>query len=259
MKTPFRRDRRASDGRRTTIVEELERIIRRVIFIPLAAPILLLGGSSLGKVTARSLDMPEGVPATITAAQATPRIQLELLSRIMTGLRADGVQTEDYVRLYQDHVSPVEHSLTRRGVPTRVARQTAWPLVELAYRNGLDPATVVSVMLIESRGDPRATSFVGARGLMQIMPVHIGSWRDCGDDLYDIQDNLCIGTTFLASLLRRFDGDERRSLLAYNGCVRGTNTPNCHRYPDKVRTLRSQIRAEWDHWSRTTPTAAAAP
>jgi hypothetical protein len=24
-------------------------------------------------------------------------------------------------------------------------------------------------------------------------------------------------------------------LLRYNGCVRGTNTPDCHRYPDVVK------------------------
>ena len=27
----------------------------------------------------------------------------------------------------------------------------------------------------------------------------------------------------------------RKGLLRYNGCVRGTNTPNCFRYPDKVQ------------------------
>jgi hypothetical protein len=26
----------------------------------------------------------------------------------------------------------------------------------------------------------------------------------------------------------------RRGLLKYNGCVRGTNTPNCRTYPDKI-------------------------
>ncbi|HEX4936217.1 MAG TPA: hypothetical protein VFV33_23710, partial [Gemmatimonadaceae bacterium] len=27
----------------------------------------------------------------------------------------------------------------------------------------------------------------------------------------------------------------RKALLAYNGCVRGKNTKDCHRYPDQVR------------------------
>jgi hypothetical protein len=30
------------------------------------------------------------------------------------------------------------------------------------------------------------------------------------------------------------EGAVRTGLLRYNGCVRGANTPGCHRYPDKV-------------------------
>ena len=120
----------------------------------------------------------------------------------------------------------------------------AWPLVEQSYARGLDPATVVAVVLVESSGKPTATSFVGARGLMQIMPMHEGQWG-CGRDLYDIEANLCHGTRILAWNLRRFRGDEDRALLAYNGCVNGTNTPNCHTYPSKVRRIRERVRAEW--------------
>jgi soluble lytic murein transglycosylase-like protein len=109
----------------------------------------------------------------------------------------------------------------------------AWPLVENSYERGLDPATVVAILLIESSGRPDATSFMGARGLMQVMPMHQGRWQGCGEDLYDIESNLCYGTSILAWLLGRNGGDERRALLAYNGCVRGTNTPNCHTYPDQ--------------------------
>jgi hypothetical protein len=29
--------------------------------------------------------------------------------------------------------------------------------------------------------------------------------------------------------------DYRTALLRYNGCVRGTNTPHCKNYPDKVK------------------------
>jgi soluble lytic murein transglycosylase-like protein len=112
------------------------------------------------------------------------------------------------------------------------------------------------VLLVESGGRPRATSPVGARGLMQVMPVHQGRWIGCSGDLYDIDQNLCYGTSILAWYYQRFRGDERRALLGYNGCVRGTNTPDCHTYPDKVRRLRQEIRAEW---VRSVPTGAAAP
>jgi hypothetical protein len=44
---------------------------------------------------------------------------------------------------------------------------------------------------------------------------------------------------------RDLSAEERRALLAYNGCVRGTNTPNCHTYPNKVRDLRERVRRDW--------------
>jgi soluble lytic murein transglycosylase-like protein len=137
----------------------------------------------------------------------------------------------------------VEKVLHRRGVGRTTARQIAWPLVAHSYERGLDPAFVVSIMLNESGGRPTATSPVGARGLMQVMPSWTGHWRDCGRNLYDIEANLCNGTSILAWYLRRAS-DERRALLGYNGCVRGTNTPNCARYPDRIIRLKQQIQRE---------------
>jgi soluble lytic murein transglycosylase-like protein len=226
------------------MVEGLERLLRRLLILPLFLPVLLFGGWGLGKVTARGIALPDGAPIRIAAAASTPRAQLEALSAFMADVRSEGMDTEEYVLLYQNHVRPVEHSLKRWGLKPEVAREVAWPLVENAYERGLDPAMVVAIVLVESSGRPNATSFVGARGLMQIMPLHEGHW-ECGSDMYAIESNLCYGTSILAWNLDRYGGDERRALLAYNGCVRGTNTPNCHTYPDKVRRVRERVRREW--------------
>ena len=227
------------------MIDDLERLLRRALVLPLILPVLLFGGWGLGKVTARGVSLPEGAPVRVAAAQETPRAQLEQLSDFMSVVRAEGSDTEDYVLLYRNHVRPVEASLTEWGVDPELAREVAWPLVENAYERGLDPATVVAIVLVESSGRPGATSFVGARGLMQIMPMHKGLWEGCGLDMYEIANNLCYGTSILADNLRRFGGNERRALLAYNGCVNGTNTPNCHTYPDKVRRIRESIRQQW--------------
>lgn len=239
-------------GRRSTdredgpaVIDEIERLLRRARVLPLILPVLLFSGWGLGKITTRGIALPENVPVRIAAAAHTPREQLETLSHYMGGLRDRGEETEEYVLLYQNHVRPVEKSLERWGVRSELARRVAWPLVQNSYLRGLDPATVVAIVLVESSGRPKATSFVGARGLMQIMPMHEGLWTGCGSDLYDIEANLCYGTSILADNLRRYGGDERRALLAYNGCVRGTNTPNCHTYPAKVRRLRERVRREW--------------
>jgi hypothetical protein len=229
---------------RPGLFDDLERLLRRLRAVGVAAPFLLFAGVGVGELTNRLLEVPEGRPVRILAEGAVPRVQLELLSRHMERLRSAGDETVDYVTMYQEHVAPVEQVLRRRGVSERTARQVAWPLVQHSYRRGLDPAFVVSIVLIESGGRPNATSFVGARGLMQVMPLWAGHWRQCGRNLYDIEANLCNGTSILAWYLERNPGDERRALLGYNGCVRGTNTPNCHTYPDKVARLKQQIERE---------------
>jgi soluble lytic murein transglycosylase-like protein len=243
----LKRRRRAIPAKRAGMVDELERLLKRAVILPvILLPILLFTGLGLGKVTARGIMLPEDAPVRIAAAAYTPAAQLEALSGYMGVLRSNGQETEEYVLLYRNHVRPVETSLKDWGLDPELARRVAWPLVENAYERGLDPATVVAVLLIESSGRPNATSFMGARGLMQIMPMHLGQWKGCGDDMYDIDNNLCYGTSILAWLLRRFNGDESRALLAYNGCVRGTNTPNCHTYPSKVKRIRDRLQQEWE-------------
>ncbi|MEX1182520.1 MAG: lytic transglycosylase domain-containing protein [Gemmatimonadota bacterium] len=224
--------------------DDLEQLLRRLRAVGMAAPLLLLVGFGLGDATNGLLEMPEGVAVRTPTEANVPRVHLEVLSRQLARLYDDGSQTADYVAMYQDHIAPVEQVLRDRGISDEVARKVAWPLVQHSYRNGLDPAFVLSIVLIESGGKPNATSFVGARGLMQIMPLWEGHWRGCGRNLYDIEANLCSGTSILSWYLDRSPGDERKALLGYNGCVRGTNTPNCHTYPDKVARIKHQVQRE---------------
>lgn len=216
--------------------------MRKARIVPLAAPIFLICGFALGEATASALALPEYEPVRVQ--ERTAWFQLEGLSRFFGRLREQGAVTHEFVLTYRDHVAPVERVLERRGVESDLARRVAWPLVEYSHQNQLDPAMVLSIMWIESRGRPDATSFMGARGLMQVMPMHRGRWRGCGRDLYAIDDNLCYGTSILAWYLRHYGGDERRALLGYNGCVRGTNTADCFRYPQKVWAIRDQVRRE---------------
>lgn len=245
--TDFRRHRGAAQRAGRGLLEELERSLKRVAAIPLAAPLLLFLGLGVGKLTTQALALPSTAPVRPRGAiREVPKIQLESLTRTMSAISAEGQKTADYVVLYRDHVAPVEHALNQHGVPRVAARRMAWPLVEHARQKGLDPATVASVLLVESEGKPHATSSVGARGLMQVMPGWAGQIRGCGRNLYSIDDNLCTGTGILAWYMHAADGNERQALLGYNGCVRGTNTPNCHGYPEKVQRLRRQIKAEID-------------
>ena len=225
------------------MMEELEQLWRRLRGLAHVAPVLLLVGFSAGEVTNRILEVPADKTVRLTTEKEVPRVHIEALAGTMQRIRGEGHKTVEYVTLYREHVEPVEKVLRRRGISESTARKISWPLVEESYSRNLEPATVISIMLIESEGKPTARSFVGAAGLMQVMPFWSGHWKNCGRDLYEIKANLCNGTSILAWYFRSFES-ERKALLGYNGCVRGTNTPRCHTYPDKVDRLRTQIRNE---------------
>ncbi|MEL7087392.1 MAG: lytic transglycosylase domain-containing protein, partial [Planctomycetota bacterium] len=92
---------------------------------------------------------------------------------------------------------------------------------EHAAAAGLDPEFVRAVVTAESGGDPAAKSNRGAHGLMQITAITEKDvlQRNPGwprGDLFEIDYNLKVGTTYLAYLIDRFDGDEMLALTAYH-------------------------------------------
>lgn len=119
------------------------------------------------------------------------------------------------------------------------ADRIADALVTEGNKQNIDPTLLVGVMLVEdARLDPRARSFVGARGLMQVMPFHGGKWGCGSSDLYNIESNICHGVSVLAQTIKD-TGNLHLALQAYNGCVRGRNTPGCHNYTNKVMKARA--------------------
>ena len=81
-------------------------------------------------------------------------------------------------------------------------------------RQGVDPRFIHAVIQQESKYDSDAHSPAGARGLMQLMPATAKRF-DC-NDLKDEACNVEAGTKYLAWLLKRFDGDVKLTLAAYN-------------------------------------------
>lgn len=225
-------------------MEDLERLARHVRALPLVGIFLLLAGFATGNISRHYIDPPQHSSGPDQLDPRASHDQIDLLSQRMVDWLVDGDSTEAKAAFYREEVEPVERVLRARGIDPQLARQVAWPLTRHARIHSLDPAFVLSIVFLESAVRPAATSPVGARGLMQVMPSWVGHWRECGLNLYDIEANLCSGTSILDWYLDRFPGDERRALLAYNGCVRGTNTPNCHTYPDKVTRLRGQLARE---------------
>lgn len=136
-------------------------------------------------------------------------------------------------------ISQVLRRYTRNG---HVADRIATAVVSEGHRKRVDPTLLVGVMLVETDNlNPRAKSFVGARGLMQVMPFHRGQWGCKSRDLYDIEGNICHGVSILADAIKNAP-NLRVALQRYNGCVRGSNTPGCSSYSRKV--LRAQSMTE---------------
>lgn len=87
-------------------------------------------------------------------------------------------------------------------------------IVAVAERHGIDPLLVAAVVKTESSFDRLAVSPRGALGLMQMMPETAEEFGVA--NVYDPSQNLDAGASYLASLLRRFDGDLVLALAAYN-------------------------------------------
>jgi len=89
-----------------------------------------------------------------------------------------------------------------------------WIIFHAGERQGVDPRFIHAVIQQESNYDPKALSPAGARGLMQLMPGTAKRF-----DCHDTKDEACnveAGTKYLAWLLKRFNGDVKLVLAAYN-------------------------------------------
>ncbi|WP_298193130.1 lytic transglycosylase domain-containing protein [Novosphingobium sp.] len=91
-------------------------------------------------------------------------------------------------------------------------------VTEAAQRFGIPEAWIWAVMRVESNGDPRAISRVGALGLMQLMPA---TWATMtmryglGDNAWDARANILGGAAYLREMVDRY-GDLSAALAAYN-------------------------------------------
>jgi soluble lytic murein transglycosylase-like protein len=85
----------------------------------------------------------------------------------------------------------------------------------------LDPNLIATIMQIESCGNPKAQSGVGAIGLFQVMPYHFSD----DEDPYKPNINAKKGLAYLTKSLEARGGDPRLAFAGYNGGITGAKEP----------------------------------
>jgi len=117
------------------------------------------------------------------------------------------------------------------GHPTKAPRwQISYPwaysgqINEAAGKNGVDPYLVHALIREESRYFPMALSRSNAIGLMQLLPgtaygvaKRIGLSISSKDEIFMPDNNIKMGTSYLAYTLSRFDGQAMLAVASYNG------------------------------------------
>ncbi|PDW01498.1 transglycosylase SLT domain-containing protein, partial [Candidatus Viridilinea mediisalina] len=193
------------------------------------------------------------------AAAATPDVTLELSVERAALLEAVGLQREAMAvwrHALDEHPDPQGRFALARAAHAdgatypallaaeRLARQapsgsaapplalqrlrfpTPYPelVVRASQAYNIDPRLFYALMRQESLFNPGATSWVGARGLGQVMPATgSGIAQDLGvsdfvlDDLYRPAVSIRFGTFYLSQRIRDMQGSIHAGLAAYNG------------------------------------------
>lgn len=189
-----------------------------------------------GRSAAAVVVVPASLPpAVVMAARPTLSQILDLVLRerpTAAELAYAGSEAGDFPAGSDE--AYVADILERRSSDKSLVHRISGALVKEGRRRNIGSQLLVGVLLTENPWlDPRAKSSVGARGLMQVMPFHAGKWGCGSADLFDIDSNICHGVAVLADNLDH-SRSLRQALRGYNGCVRGTNTPDCWKYPSHV-------------------------
>ena len=130
----------------------------------------------------------------------------------------------------------------------RIAPDATERLVNAAYDAGqqvsLDPLLILAVMAIESRFNPIAESWVGAKGLMQVVPRHHQDklLEHGGEEaVLDPMTNILLGARILKEYIRR-TGSLEAGLQFYNGALDDPSSQYAQKVMAEKERLEQAIR-----------------
>ncbi len=124
-------------------------------------------------------------------------------------------------------------SMLKRSPDSRRAWAILYPqafgelILKYSEKAGVDPSLAFAVMRAESSFSPAATSPVGARGLMQLMPhtaaLVLHEKKIDPDRLYDPELNIRLGTKHLRELIDSYSGNLVAVIASYNAGAHNVN------------------------------------
>jgi soluble lytic murein transglycosylase-like protein len=186
---------------------------------------------------------PAPVPPPAASEPASAPLSVPTPAPAPTATPLDSSLAENRLTAWETR-KPLQRYFARFSDDRILVRRVAKAVALEAKRQNVPASLIAAVVVTENTTlTPDAQSSVGARGLMQVMPMHAGRVGCQSDDLEEIESNICHGTRILSWNLRRTSSPVA-ALLKYNGCVKGTNTPDCRQYPVRVLARASRVRQE---------------
>jgi hypothetical protein len=115
-------------------------------------------------------------------------------------------------------------------------------IAEVCREKGIPSHTdlVVTVIIKESSGNPDTVGAAGEIGLMQVKPAKAIEQHVDPSKLKDPYWNLVAGVGYLSDLLKEYDGDYVKVLVAYKHGMKGlsrVNAPEKTRYYQEAKSL----------------------
>lgn len=121
----------------------------------------------------------------------------------------------------------VQGELLKSRIPNEYERVALLKSIHYeATRAGLEPELILGLIEVESSFRKYAISYVGAKGLMQVMPFWIKEIGKPDDNLFHARVNLRYGNVILKHYLDREKGNMFMALGRYNGSLGKSKYPN---------------------------------
>lgn len=134
---------------------------------------------------------------------------------------------------YSGAMNLYNSSMLKRSPESRVVWTFLYPqaysemVKKYSAKAGVDPSLAYAVMRAESSFAPLATSPVGARGLMQLMPqtaaMVLHEKKIEPERLYDPELNIRLGTKHLRELIDKYNGNLTAVIASYNAGAHNVN------------------------------------